>query len=167
MQEQRSAPVFLPGVPGKFRGTDNVEDTAALVGFRVQAQMIARRLVAPGHLHGVVQGHGAVGQGFGGKHNALDLALHDLQVLAVFAQFAVDRRENVVPAAPKRRGRGVYVPGPGGYGCKPLLSEKQRGNQARCEYCSSEVRSEEHTYELQSLMRISYAVFFLYKTIQQ
>src|SRR3546814_2510469 len=32
---------------------------------------------------------------------------------------------------------------------------------------SAQLRSEEHTSELQSLMRISYAVFFLKKTIKQ
>src|SRR3546814_8788670 len=42
---------------------------------------------------------------------------------------------------------------------QPILQILQRANQS----CSRETRSEEHTSELQSLMRISYAVFCLKK----
>src|SRR3546814_5822597 len=54
-----------------------------------------------------------------------------------------------------------------GWYCKPkryrrLISEPARP-WARCHADAAQWRSEEHTYELQSLMRISYAVFCLKK----
>src|SRR3546814_7513441 len=47
----------------------------------------------------------------------------------------------------------------------PFASMKRRAISALvpCTKCASEYRSEEHTSELQSLMRISYAVFCLTK----
>src|SRR3546814_9270207 len=42
-------------------------------------------------------------------------------------------------------------------------SGKRAGRQARLRGCRETARSEEHTSELQSLMRISYAVFCLKK----
>src|SRR3546814_6607851 len=44
------------------------------------------------------------------------------------------------------------------------LSERESHQPAQLSGASSSVRSEEHTSELQSLMRISYAVFCLKKT---
>src|SRR3546814_7442213 len=43
---------------------------------------------------------------------------------------------------------------------------RQRAMQAITQQCTVGVRSEEHPYELQSLMRISYAVFCLKKKKQ-
>src|SRR3546814_8936622 len=45
----------------------------------------------------------------------------------------------------------------------PMADE---GGTDEAQACCSQNRSEEHTSELQSLMRISYAVFFLKKKIQ-
>src|SRR3546814_1430805 len=45
--------------------------------------------------------------------------------------------------------------------------DRERYRQIRSPRCSSVTRSEEHTSELQSLMRISYAVFCLKKKTQK
>src|SRR3546814_6418335 len=57
-------------------------------------------------------------------------------------------------------GRGILV---GGYQAGPFLSEIPRRERV---IGSRGARSEEHTSELQSLMRISYAVFCLKKKIK-
>src|SRR3546814_2879474 len=49
------------------------------------------------------------------------------------------------------------------YGLVPFILDKTDGFGTGTSSRSSEVRSEEHTSELQSLMRISYAVFCLKK----
>src|SRR3546814_2595948 len=56
----------------------------------------------------------------------------------------------------RRRGCAAQ-PGAAGAACGPVLPGRQGGSQG------AEDRSEEHTSELQSLMRISYAVFCLKK----
>src|SRR3546814_1890590 len=64
---------------------------------------------------------------------------------------AVGRRHRLGPGAAPRRGR---TPGP----VRPA-----GGDVHDCHGDISDLRSEEHTSELQSLMRISYAVFCLKK----
>src|SRR3546814_5517575 len=49
----------------------------------------------------------------------------------------------------------------------PLRVEQVGGHHLRTHLLRRDLRSEEHTSELQSLMRISYAVFCLKKKIQQ
>src|SRR3546814_2863700 len=56
----------------------------------------------------------------------------------------------------------VLVGAPGGHRCLPFRLVSARG-QAAGESSDRRNRSEEHTSELQSLMRISYAVFCLKK----
>src|SRR3546814_4595068 len=51
-----------------------------------------------------------------------------------------------------------------GFGCSPIKVVRELGSERR-ETVWSLSRSEEHTSELQSLMRISYAVFCLKKQI--
>src|SRR3546814_10060681 len=46
---------------------------------------------------------------------------------------------------------------------RPRSHRARRGTRSRCSSSASAPRSEEHTSELQSLMRISYAVFCLKK----
>src|SRR3546814_6875267 len=48
---------------------------------------------------------------------------------------------------------------------RPAAEKNARGTEPRCSrpFCSQGIRSEEHTSELQSLMRISYAVLCLTK----
>src|SRR3546814_9136443 len=64
-----------------------------------------------------------------------------------------------LPRGTRRAGcvRGV------GIELKPLLSERRKSTQVldQADVLNRETRSEEHTSELQSLMRISYAVFCL------
>src|SRR3546814_2012237 len=51
---------------------------------------------------------------------------------------------------------------------EPLAADIGRAGNARVvDHCARDRRSEEHTSELQSLMRISYAVFCLKKKKQQ
>src|SRR3546814_7180634 len=61
--------------------------------------------------------------------------------------------------------RPQAAPGPGGAHAFGLHRRRQphRGDQRRLELRQRRPRSEEHTSELQSLMRISYAVFCLKK----
>src|SRR3546814_1600403 len=58
-----------------------------------------------------------------------------------------------------RRGRWRDIPGH--QECRPATDEQDQQNQEHG--CETHGRSEEHTSELQSLMRISYAVFCLKK----
>src|SRR3546814_7936641 len=69
----------------------------------------------------------------------------------------------------RRSGRGAAC-GPGGLATALRRRAEARGRFqtiGRCAFCgarhSADARSEEHTSELQSLMRISYAVFCLKK----
>src|SRR3546814_2509600 len=60
--------------------------------------------------------------------------------------------------------RGHRQGGPAGYGLRRRLIDQTgepKAELARGEHKSIQTRSEEHTSELQSLMRISYAVFCL------
>src|SRR3546814_1530130 len=52
-------------------------------------------------------------------------------------------------------------------GCSPLCRSTGRSYAGYCKRWCRENRSEEHTSELQSLMRKSYAVFCLQKTLSQ
>src|SRR3546814_4989566 len=67
----------------------------------------------------------------------------------------------------RRRGRlrSRPEPLPNGHQWRPYLSSRRLFSALPCTlspaFCASRVRSEEHTSELQSLMRISYAVFCL------
>src|SRR3546814_7379601 len=66
-------------------------------------------------------------------------------------------------SAGRRRGTGQAAHGLGGAGDR-LCKLQPRELRARCEAAGrGRLRSEEHTSELQSLMRISYAVFCLKK----
>src|SRR3546814_10319555 len=68
---------------------------------------------------------------------------------------------------PRPAASGAGTVQPGGHGCT-VRNKRQAGRARlitmRCATCR---RSEEHTSELQSLMRISYAVFCLKKKKQQ
>src|SRR3546814_5355363 len=63
-------------------------------------------------------------------------------------------------AAPIARGTGA---GSGSGSSSNPVAPSRQGKKAMTGYFSPEMRSEEHTSELQSLMRISYAVFCLKK----
>src|SRR3546814_7338233 len=76
-----------------------------------------------------------------------------LLVAARFLDPAPDRRRSRDRAGPAGRHRGG---GEGRAGVEPARGAERRG-------AAMPVRSEEHTSELQSLMRISYAVFCLKK----
>src|SRR3546814_1588441 len=58
-----------------------------------------------------------------------------------------------------RHSPGVYAPSPSHRSADATDARRQRAEEAGTGWC----RSEEHTSELQSLMRISYAVFCLKK----
>src|SRR3546814_5278937 len=60
--------------------------------------------------------------------------------------------------------RGDVDPGPGGRNLH--LDRERRGREYHVSPFRGRVRSEEHTSELQSLMRTSYAVFCLKKKIK-
>src|SRR3546814_947994 len=89
------------------------------------------------------------------------------------------RTDTLCPYTTLFRSRDFRIEMPGGYGYASLLVRRQRegilvfarylpllgdffAGQAHAE-SHAQVRSEEHTSELQSLMRISYAVFCLKK----
>src|SRR3546814_9946057 len=70
-------------------------------------------------------------------------------------------------AAPDHRAGARRRPtGPQGNGPRPRILGLRRDDRRRLR-CRSDLRSEEHTSELQSLMRISYAVFCLKKKTQK
>src|SRR3546814_6528291 len=56
---------------------------------------------------------------------------------------------------------GAFVPAP-----QPRIAGKASGPLAGLTFAAKDIRSEEHTSELQSLMRISYAVFCFKKNTQ-
>src|SRR3546814_7749946 len=87
----------------------------------------------------------ATGAAFGGER---DEALEERLLATAGAKSFESRFDNSPPACGRGRGRGFHVHGFG------LDRPSPR----------SPPRSEEHTSELQSLMRISYAVFCLKKT---
>src|SRR3546814_3954981 len=77
------------------------------------------------------------------------------------------------PTAPARRGRGTAPPSPGSSAASPPAHPprpRAGGPRSRRQVVRrghpEQTRSEEHTSELQSLMRISYAVFCLKKKTQ-
>src|SRR3546814_8035411 len=72
------------------------------------------------------------------------------------------------PSAPRNgeRENCAFAPSPlyGRASCRfPAISTPSRRAPSRCEAATVSTRSDEHTSELQSLMRISYAVFCLNK----
>src|SRR3546814_3630599 len=66
-------------------------------------------------------------------------------------------------AGPGGRGRGPPVVHEAGARPRPAIVRLQHDSPARTGSARQRLRSEEHTSELQSLMRISYAVFCLKK----
>src|SRR3546814_2181967 len=84
------------------------------------------------------------------KHNVLNARHHDSEAFIV----AQTGRLGAVTIATNMAGRGTDIQ-LGGNAEMRILAETQG--------MDGEVRSEEHTSELQSLMRISYAVFCLQK----
>src|SRR3546814_6127752 len=69
------------------------------------------------------------------------------------------------PAGPAPRAR-LQASGPAredGRACPPAIGEQRQRARLSQRHRPARGRSEEHTSELQSLMRISYAVFFLKK----
>src|SRR3546814_3343741 len=81
----------------------------------------------------------------------------------------VDARGRGEGHLPHLRHRGVLLPAAGRLDLRPLLRQVQHrvlavaGVRRRTRLPGAVRRSEEHTSELQSLMRISYAVFCLKK----
>src|SRR3546814_3223088 len=74
---------------------------------------------------------------------------------------------NVLPAS-RRTGSGSSKPGTCAFVSSGIAGDTTAGGSAQPILAmQSSVRSEEHTSELQSLMRISYAVFCLKKKKQQ
>src|SRR3546814_1588133 len=63
----------------------------------------------------------------------------------------------------RRTDAAAFRPGHGGNSRQSRPLHRSRGSSARGRKCGAAGRSEEHTSELQSLMRISYAVFCLKK----
>src|SRR3546814_3337887 len=80
------------------------------------------------------------------------------------AQPGVDPRTAVQPGAGARGGGGR--PARGLAGQPAVLLRPRRDRRGGAQRAAPVGRSEEHTSELQSLMRISYAVFCLKKKIQ-
>src|SRR3546814_3436779 len=69
------------------------------------------------------------------------------------------------PGGTKRVEGGVRAQGPGRIAFRAYsIGNRVESNLRECAICTILGRSEEHTSELQSLMRISYAVFCLKKT---
>src|SRR3546814_4144597 len=93
---------------------------------------------------------------------AKDLVAHlrDLGGLHSLADFAAHAGAYVDPIRTAYKGYDIYECPPNGQGIIALLL---LNILAGFELPSMEARSEEHTSELQSLMRISYAVFCLKK----
>src|SRR3546814_2878741 len=90
------------------------------------------------------------------RGHSRDIALLDLR-----HDTRETRRDSV---GTSRRRSGAPTP-PGGMPCRSLLSSKPApGCRLFGPTFRGDTRSEEHTSELQSLMRISYAVFCLKKT---
>src|SRR3546814_1348412 len=83
----------------------------------------------------------------------------------------VGEREQPAHSDPDQRARPVYLEGiggvHGGYSYRQAPTNFLKGGDPSCGARtfarSGDIRSEEHTSELQSLMRISYAVFCLNK----
>src|SRR3546814_2395596 len=89
--------------------------------------------------------------------DSVELAPRD-PILGLNEQYNADTRPGKV-----NLGVGVYYDDDGRI---PLLTAVRKAEIARIEAAAAR-RSEEHTSELQSLMRISYAVFCLKKKTQQ
>src|SRR3546814_2073857 len=90
----------------------------------------------------------------------------DHRVLRVLTHSFPTRRSSDLHAVPQGAGKhvGIERQGDGGEAPRPNTPKTQRQNRASSKAAlasSGGMRSEEHTSELQSLMRISYAVFCL------
>src|SRR3546814_1471258 len=72
-------------------------------------------------------------------------------------QFPAVSRTTAAASGRPARGRGLRGPG------RRAATARQRRRKTRARRARPRRRTEEHTSELQSLMRISYAVFFLEK----
>src|SRR3546814_4138401 len=79
-------------------------------------------------------------------------------MMSISARSAMTRRENHSHGSPTRRNKARYLAMAGLFQRTSRKCEEGRGAGF-----GRAIRSEEHTSELQSLMRISYAVFCLNK----
>src|SRR3546814_10839830 len=75
----------------------------------------------------------------------------------------VSARAIQLPALPRRSRRFISQVGPPAFSCLEMILMGAASTTLFPSYRRPTVRSEEHTSELQSLMRISYAVFCLKK----
>src|SRR3546814_5265150 len=131
--------------------SDLVVDTPALLGFFFQAVVHAHRLAVG--LGDQAAHHDVVGIGVAAKRQQLDGGgLGDADQGA-----AVGADQGAPEGICQRR---LLFRG----GLAPVATGGQLGGLAEVDVGQDVGRSEEHTSELQSLMRISYAVFCLKKT---
>src|SRR3546814_1739212 len=84
-------------------------------------------------------------------------------MMSISARSAMTRRENHSHGSPTRRNKARYLAMAGLFQRTSRKCEEGRGAGFGRAIICRVVRSEEHTSELQSLMRISYAVFCLKK----
>src|SRR3546814_4286962 len=95
------------------------------------------------------------------QHDVVDL--RDAGAAQADEQVVVAQAEHLALAAAGQPLEGVH--GDADVVIAPVL--RPQGRQVQVDHATAVARSEEHTSELQSLMRISYAVFCLKKKKQQ
>src|SRR3546814_6977499 len=100
--------------------------------------------------------------GYRGETDPLTIPVADLGMLQAAARTGAAGGGNLtaVPDAQKNLGRETLV---GGYMAGMEAMQQKFGKLKWADLFAPAIRSEEHTSELQSLMRISYAVFCLTK----